>query len=298
MKKQGRSHFLSALRMNWWIVLILLALAFSCLLPILNTVAISLSNQARAASGEVGLVPVDFTLSSYQKLIAESTFGRAFMISVVRVILGVALGMLTTILTAYPLSKTVRAFPMRNAYMWFLVFTMIFNAGTIPWYMQIRNLGLLNTIWALVLPCAVSSYNIILMMNFFKGIPREIEEAAIVDGAGAWRILGQVYLPLSLPSLATIALFILVQHWNNFYDGLILMNKPSNYPLQTYIYQLTVRIDPTMISDAETLRETLKVSGLTLNASKLVVSMVPVMVVYPFLQRYFVKGLTLGAVKG
>ena len=296
MKKQNR--FLEALRSNWWIVLALLLLAFSCLLPIVNTLAISLSSQARAAAGDVGLWPLDFTLSSYQKLVAEATFLRAFGISLCRVGLGILLGMLTTILTAYPLSKSRHAFPMRNVYMWFLVFTMIFNAGTIPWYMQIRNLGLLNTLWALVLPCAVSSYNIILMMNFFKGIPREIEEAAIVDGAGAWRTLGQLYLPLSLPSLATIALFILVQHWNNFYDGLILMNKPSNYPLQTYIYQLTVKIDPATISDAETLREALKVSGLTLNASKLVVSMVPVMMVYPFLQRYFVKGLTLGAVKG
>ena len=293
-----RPEWLTALRMNWWIVLVLALLAFSCLLPILNTVAISLSNQAKAATGQVGLIPVDFTLSSYEKLLAEATFGRAFMISLARVGLGLLLGMLTTILTAYPLSKPTTVFPMRNVYMWFLVFTMIFNAGTIPWYMQIRNLGLLNKLWALVLPCAVSSYNIILMMNFFKGIPHEIEEAAIMDGAGAWRMLAQMILPLSLPSLATIALFILVQHWNNFYDGLILMNKPSNYPLQTYIYQLTVRIDPTTISDAETLREALKVSGLTLNASKLVVSMVPVMIVYPFLQRYFVKGLTLGAVKG
>ena len=295
MKKGG---FLKNLGMNWWIVLILLLLAFSCLLPIINTVAISLSSQARAAAGEVGLWPKDITFSSYQKLFAESTFGHAFLVSMERVGLGIAIGLLVTILTAYPLSKSTRVFPLRKVYMWLLVFTMIFNAGIIPWYMQIRNLGMLNTIWALVLPCAVSSYNIILMMNFFKGIPQEIEEAAIMDGAGAWRTLIQIYLPLSLPSLATITLFILVYHWNNFYDGLILMNKPSNYPLQTYIYQLTVKIDPSMISDAESLRAALKVSGLTLNASKLVVSMVPVMLIYPLLQRYFVKGLTLGAVKG
>ena len=293
-----KGDFLKNLRMNWWIVLILLLLAFSCLLPIINTVAISLSSQARAAAGEVGLWPKDITFSSYQKLLAESTFGHAFLVSLGRVALGIAIGLLVTILTAYPLSKSTRVFPLRNVYMWLLVFTMIFNAGVIPWYMQIRNLGMLNTIWALVLPCAVSSYNIILMMNFFKGIPQEIEEAAIMDGAGAWRTLIQIYLPLSLPSLATITLFILVYHWNNFYDGLILMNKPSNYPLQTYIYQLTVKIDPSMISDAESLRAALKVSGLTLNASKLVVSMVPVMLIYPLLQRYFVKGLTLGAVKG
>ena len=292
-----KPSFFSLLCMNWWVVLILLILAFSCLLPIINTIAISFSDQARAAAGAVGLWPVGFTLSSYEKLFAEATFAHAFGVSLLRVTLGIGIGLTITILMAYPLSKANRAFPGRNVYMWILVFTMIFNAGTIPWYMMIRNLKLLNTIWALVLPCAVSSYNIILMMNFFKGIPREIEEAAIVDGAGAWRTLVQVYLPLSLPSLATISLFILVYHWNNFYDGLILMSKPSQYPLQTYIYQLTVKIDPSTISDAESLKAALKVSGLTLNASKLVVSMVPVMVVYPFLQRYFVKGLTLGAVK-
>lgn len=290
--------FLALLRTNWWIVLILSLMAFSCLLPIINTVAISFSDQAKAAAGSVGLWPVGFTLSSYEKLFAESTFAHAFGVSLLRVVLGIGIGLSITILMAYPLSKTNRAFPGRNFYMWLLVFTMIFNAGIIPWYMMIRSLRLLNTIWALVLPCAVSSYNIILMMNFFKGIPREIEEAAIVDGSGAWRTLIQLYLPLSMPSLATITLFILVYHWNNFYDGLILLSKPSQYPLQTYIYQLTVKIDPSTISDAESLKAALKVSGLTLNASKLVISMVPVMLVYPFLQRYFVKGLTLGAVKG
>ena len=128
-----RSGFARALRMNWWIAVILILLAFSCLLPILNTVAISLSNQAYAATGRVGLWPVEPTLSSYRKLMAEGTFVRSFMISVIRVLLGLVLGLLTTILTAYPLSKSTKAFPLRNAYMWFLVFTMIFNAGTIPW---------------------------------------------------------------------------------------------------------------------------------------------------------------------
>ena len=185
----------------------------------------------------------------------------------------------------------------RNIYLWVLVFTMLFNAGTIPWYMAIRTAGLLDTIWALVLPCAVSAYNIILMMNFFKGIPSALEEAALVDGAGPWRTLFQIYIPLSKPSIATITLFTVVYHWNNFYDGLVLMSKPNHYPLQTYIYQLTVTVDVRTITNIDTLKELLKVSGLTLNASKLVVSMVPILLVYPFLQRYFVTGLTLGSVK-
>jgi len=162
----------------------------------------------------------------------------------------------------------------------------------------VRNTGIMDTIWALVLPCAVNAYNIILMMNFFRGIPTALEEAARVDGAGPWRTLFQIYIPLSKPSIATIALFIVVYHWNNFYDGLVLMSRPSHYPLQTYIYQLTVTIDVRTITNIDTLKELLKVSGLTLNASKLVVSMVPMLVIYPFIQRFFVSGVMLGSVKG
>lgn len=298
MKKKQKHPFLKNLRTNWLIALILASLAFLCLMPILNTVAISFSDQAQAAAGNVWLWPIGFNLSSYEKIFNEADFSHAFLVSIERVVLGILISVSVTILTAYPLSKSQKVFPLRNPYMWLLVFTMLFNAGIIPWYMQIRNMGLLNTVWALVLPCAVSSYNIVLMMNFFRGIPREIEEAAIVDGCGPWRMLLRIYLPLSTPSVATIVLFTLVYHWNNFYDGLILMSKPSQYPLQTYIYQLTIKIDASTISDAESLRAALKVSGLTLNASKLVVSMVPVMAIYPFLQRYFVKGLTLGSVKG
>ena len=163
-----------------------------------------------------------------------------------------------TVLAAYALSKSSEVFVGRGVYLWVIVFTMLFNAGTIPWYMAIKNLGRLDTIWSLVLPCAFSAYNTILMMNFFKGIPPSLEESARVDGAGPWRTLFQIYIPLSKPSIATIALFIVVYHWNNFYDGLVLMSKPSHYPLQTYIYQLTVTIDARLISNIDALREQMK----------------------------------------
>lgn len=288
---------IKALRANWWIVLILIALTLMCLLPILHTVAISFSDQAKAAAGEVMFWPNGFSLNSYAKLLQEGSFLEAFWVSIQRVFLAIAISVSITILSAYALSKSPQVFRGRNIYLWVLVFTMLFNAGTIPWYMAIRTAGLLDTIWALVLPCAVSAYNIILMMNFFKGIPSALEEAALVDGAGPWRTLFQIYIPLSKPSIATITLFTVVYHWNNFYDGLVLMSKPNHYPLQTYIYQLTVTVDVRTITNIDTLKELLKVSGLTLNASKLVVSMVPILLVYPFLQRYFVTGLTLGSVK-
>ena len=288
---------IKALRANWWIVLILTALTLMCLLPILHTVAISFSDQAKAAAGEVMFWPNGFSLNSYAKLLQEGSFLEAFWVSIQRVFLAIAISVSITILSAYALSKSPQVFRGRNIYLWVLVFTMLFNAGTIPWYMAIRTAGLLDTIWALVLPCAVSAYNIILMMNFFKGIPSALEEAALVDGAGPWRTLFQIYIPLSKPSIATITLFTVVYHWNNFYDGLVLMSKPNHYPLQTYIYQLTVTVDVRTITNIDTLKELLKVSGLSLNASKLVVSMVPILLVYPFLQRYFVTGLTLGSVK-
>ena len=288
---------IKALRANWWIVLILTALTLMCLLPILHTVAISFSDQAKAAAGEVMFWPSGFSLNSYAKLLQEGSFLEAFWVSIQRVFLAIAISVSITILSAYALSKSPQVFRGRNIYLWVLVFTMLFNAGTIPWYMAIRTAGLLDTIWALVLPCAVSAYNIILMMNFFKCIPSALEEAALVDGAGPWRTLFQIYIPLSKPSIATITLFTVVYHWNNFYDGLVLMSKPNHYPLQTYIYQLTVTVDVRTITNIDTLKELLKVSGLTLNASKLVVSMVPILLVYPFLQRYFVTGLTLGSVK-
>jgi putative aldouronate transport system permease protein len=285
-------------RQNGWIAALLAILTILCILPIINTAAVSFSSQAAAASGSVTFWPKGFTLSSYEKLIAESEFGTAFLISLERVCLAILISVSITIMMAYALSKDSQAFRGRGVYMWVLVFTMLFNAGTIPWFLAIRKAGLIDTIWALVLPCAVSAYNIIIMMNFFRGIPRELEEAAVIDGAGAWRTLLQVYLPISLPSIATITLFTVVYHWNNFFDGLVLMNKPSHYPLQTYIYQLTVTVDVRTIANLDTLKELLKVSGRTLNAAKLVVSMVPIMLVYPFLQRYFVTGLTLGSVKG
>ncbi len=294
MQKKQR---LKALRANWWIGLILVALAMSCILPILHTVALSVSDQALSAAGKVYLLPKGFNLNSYDRLFRESIFLTAFGISILRVVLALVISGGVTILAAFALSREPRHFRGRNAYLWILVFTMLFNAGTIPWYMAIKTAGLLDTIWALILPCAVSAYNIILMMNFFRGIPPSLEESAVVDGAGPWRTLLQIYVPLSKPSIATIALFIVVYHWNNFYDGLVLMSRPAHYPLQTYIYQLTVTIDVRTVTNIEALREMMKVSGLSLNAAKLVVSMLPILMIYPLLQRYFVTGLTLGAVK-
>ncbi|MDD2214237.1 MAG: carbohydrate ABC transporter permease, partial [Oscillospiraceae bacterium] len=218
---------------------------------------------------------------------------------VLRVILGASLNIVLSILMAYPLSKDTKIFPMRNKYMWLFVFTMMFNGGLVPTFLVIKNLGLIDTIWSLVLPGAVNVFNTILLMNFYKGIPGALEEAARVDGAGPWRTLFQIIMPLSKPSIATIALFSIVNHWNAFFDGKIYINSPEKVPLQTYIQSLTVQVSSQALANMtpdEIVRK-LEVSNITFNSAKAFVSMVPILLIYPFLQKYFVTGIVMGAVK-
>ena len=276
-----------------WLIVILMTLC--CLLPLLNTLAISFSNNSAVNANQVGILPVGFTLSSYKKLLEDNQFWRSAWISVLRVVLGTGLNMLMMILLAYPLSKSKNRFASRDIYMKLVIFAMLFNGGLIPGYIIVSKLHLLNTIWALVLPGAVPVFNVILLMNFMKGLPEALEEAAVIDGASEWTILTRVVLPISKPGLATVALFCIVNHWNDYFQGLIYIRTPSKYPLQTYIQQLT--IDVSQITDPQQLIYFMTISTRTLNAAKIVVATVPLLVIYPFLQRYFVTGIVIGAVK-
>lgn len=276
-----------------WLIVILMTLC--CLLPLLNTLAISFSNNSAVNANQVGILPVGFTLSSYKKLLEDNQFWRSAWISVLRAVLGTGLNMLMMILLAYPLSKSKNRFASRDIYMKLVIFAMLFNGGLIPGYIIVSKLHLLNTIWALVLPGAVPVFNVILLMNFMKGLPEALEEAAVIDGASEWTILTRVVLPISKPGLATVALFCIVNHWNDYFQGLIYMRTPSKYPLQTYIQQLT--IDVSQITDSQQLIYFMTISTRTLNAAKIVVATVPLLVIYPFLQRYFVTGIVIGAVK-
>lgn len=276
-----------------WLIVILMTLC--CLLPLLNTLAISFSNNSAVNANQVGILPVGFTLSSYKKLLEDNQFWRSAWISVLRVVLGTGLNMLMMILLAYPLSRSKNRFASRDIYMKLIIFAMLFNGGLIPGYIIVSKLHLLNTIWALVLPGAVPVFNVILLMNFMKGLPEALEEAAVIDGASEWTILTRVVLPISKPGLATMALFCIVSHWNDYFQGLIYMRTPSKYPLQTYIQQLT--IDVSQITDTQQMIYFMTISTRTLNAAKIVVATVPLLVIYPFLQRYFVTGIVIGAVK-
>ncbi|MFV0400773.1 MAG: carbohydrate ABC transporter permease [Oscillospiraceae bacterium] len=279
-----------------FVLLILIGLV--CLMPLLHVVALSFSDKAAALAGKVGLLPVNPSLAAYDYLLADSRFFTSFGVSVLRVLLGGSINMVLTVLMAFPLSMEKEEFPARNRYMWLVVFTMLFNAGIVPWYFVVKYTGIMDSIWALVLPGAVPVFNVILVMNYFRGLPKEIKEQASIDGISAFGLLVKIYLPLSLPVLATVALFSIVNHWNSFFDGMLLINTPAKVPLQTYIQSLVVHISDMSQSTMTAEQLTDRMSQRTFNAAKIVVSTIPILVIYPFIQRYFVTGITLGSVKG
>ncbi|MFB9277812.1 carbohydrate ABC transporter permease [Cohnella cellulosilytica] len=270
-----------------------------CLLPFINLLATSFSGSTAVASGEVKFWPVDFTWASYEFVMRSKQFSQSMLVSVERVGLGVVVNMLLTILAGYALSKEKGSFKWRNVYTWFFVVTILFSGGLIPWYVVISKTGLIDSIWALILPSALPVFNVIVLLNFFRGLPKELEEAAFMDGASHWTVLWKIIVPLSKPALATLTLFCIVNHWNSWFDGLILMNRTENYPLQSYLQ--TVIINPENIINmargdyADLLN---LVNARTSRAAQLFVGTLPILLVYPFLQKYFTTGLVLGSVKG
>jgi putative aldouronate transport system permease protein len=281
------------------IYIIVIALALACLIPLWNIVSISFSGSAAVAANKVSILPVDFSLAAYEKILGDSQFWRSFGISTLRVVLALAINMTLIVLMAYPLSKGSREFKSRNVYMYFLIFAMLFSGGMIPTYLVVKKLGILNSIWSLVLPGAVPIFSVILVMNFFKGIPKALEEAACIDGATPLQILTKIYIPCSRPVLATVALFSIVGSWNDFYSGLIYMTKVKNYPLMTYIQSISVNIEELIKSgvSSETLSSIAEVSSQNLNAAKIVVAVIPLLIIYPLLQKYLITGITVGSTK-
>lgn len=282
---------------NEFNVFLLILITLLCIYPVWYMLVVSFSDKSAVAAGQVFLWPKDFTIAAYRLILDDIQFFKSFGISVTRVILGTITTFVVVVLMAYPLSKTSREFKPRNIIMWILIFAMLFNGGLVPWYMTMKALGLTNNIWGLVLGGGLPVFNVILVMNFFRNLPKELEESAIMDGAGPWRILLNIFLPLSKPVLATILVFTIVYHWNEFFQAMVLMTKNDQYPLQTYIRSLTVVTDLSSM-DAESAKLLTSTSNQTLNAAKIFISMLPLLVIYPFFQKYFVKGITLGSVKG
>jgi len=277
--------------------LFLCLLSVLCLLPLIHVLAVSFSSSGAAQAGYVKFWPVEFTFSSYEFVLKKPAFPKAILVTLQRVGIGVVVNMLLTIMVAYPLAKDNKKFPMRTLYAWMFVVTILFSGGLIPLYMTIKYTGIMDTIWALVLPTAVPVFNVILLLNFFRGLPKELEEAAFIDGAGHWTTLWRIFVPLSTPALATITLFATVNHWNSWFDGLIFMNSPDHYPLQSYLQTVVINRDLTLVSSSD-MKSLAEVNDRTAKAAQIFLGALPILIVYPFLQRFFMKGIVLGSVKG
>lgn len=272
-------------------------LCILCLVPLLYTLASSFSSGAALDSGKVFLWPVGFTTSAYRILLKTSNLVQYFINSVEVTLVGTLLSLAFTILCAYPLSK--RYLWKRRSISFFITFTMLFGGGMIPSYLLVRYLGLMNTYWALWLTGLISPYNMMVMRSFFEGIPTELDESARIDGCSEWRILLQIYLPLSTAVLATITLFYGVGYWNMYQKVMLYIQNTQHYTLPVFIQQMVFElqqfdldtVEAAAIGATDIVSESVKSAGV-------VILVVPMLLVYPFLQKYFVKGVTLGAVKG
>lgn len=271
------------------------ALSVLCLLPMIHIFAVSLSSKIPASANAVGLWPVQWTFDAYRQTLENENFLRALGVSVVRTLTGTGLSLVLLVFTAYPLSKERSVLRARNLFIWFFVFTMLFSGGLVPNYILIKTLHLRDTLWALILPGALPAFSLILLINFFRTVPREIEEAALIDGAGYIRILFRIFIPLSLPAIAALSLFAMVVHWNSWFDGLIYLTDYRKYPLSTFLQSIVVQQDFSKLNMNGS--ELANISNRTVKSSQIFISALPVLAAYPFLQKYFVKGIVLGAVK-
>jgi putative aldouronate transport system permease protein len=284
---------------------ILVGTGILCLVPFVNLLAISFSSSAPVSAGKVTFWPVDFTLAAYQFTVEGGKFFPALLVSIKRCVLGVMVNLILMICCAYPLSKSKNQFKARNFFMVYFVITMIIGGGLIPTFIVVMKMNLLDSIWSLVLPGAVPVGTMVILMNFIRQMPADIEEAAMIDGAGVFRRLVNVMLPLLKPALATVGLFCLVGHWNDWFSGMIYMQMPKNYPLQTYLQSVLRSINELLRIFAQSGGAGVDYQSLvammnarTGRAAQLFLGMVPMMLVYPFLQKYFTKGVVIGSIKG
>ncbi len=278
-------------------ILIYGALLFACavtLVPILHVAFVSLSSPLAVAKSTIMLYPEEVSLAAYQYIFSNNALLRSLGITVFITVVGTVLNMIFTLTTAYSLSK--RFVPGTKAMMLMVIFIMTFSAGIIPQFLNVKNLGLINSVWAMILPGLINTFYLILMRSFLMEMPEEIEESARMDGCNELMILIRIIVPLTLPAIATLGLFYAVGHWNEFFKGLFYINDPSKWPLQVLLK--TIVFDNNMSElyspdnlDLVTLPESIQ-------AAAIVFSMGPIVLLYPFLQKYFIRCLVLGAVKG
>ncbi len=291
MKKKTSAGYIVFSVFNY---IFLTLLALLCLLPMIHVLAISFSAKEFVEANRVTFIPLRFTLDSYGYVFSNSAFWSALKVSVIKTVLGTLLTTFFTILLAYPLSRKNTMFPGRAIYMAVLVVAMLFSGGLVPTYLLIANtLHLKDTIWALIFPCSIQVFLVIMMMNFMRQLPQEMEEAAYIDGAEHFNILIQIVIPCSSPVIVTVMMFSFISQWNSWFDGLIYSSQPQYYPLQTYLQEFLK--EPTFSGIEGGFQN---VSNNSLAAANIFIILLPIILLYPWVQKYFIKGIVLGSVKG
>lgn len=265
------------------------------LYPFLYILTLSLSEAADIAKGGIQLIPLHPTWDAYSKVLNDPQLVVAYTNTILRTAVGGFVAILLTAMTAYPVSRA--SFPLRSSIMTLFVFSMMFSGGTIPTYLLMKQLHLIDTFWVLILPMAVSAYNVIVMRNFFQSISAEILESAKMDGASEWRVFLGIVLPLSAPVLSVIGLWVAVGHWNAWFDAMIYTNGKSREVLQLYLRHRVIDKDVNLAQEYN-LVEVSKVTPENLKAAMIMLISLPILAAYPFIQRFFVKGIMLGSVKG
>ncbi|MBQ3669003.1 MAG: carbohydrate ABC transporter permease [Clostridia bacterium] len=266
------------------------------LYPFWYAIIISLSDGKAVMANRVSIVPIDMTFATYKVVLRDPSIVTGFRNTIIYTVVGTLINLAASSLCAYPLSRS--QLPGRGIIMKLIVFTMFFSGGMIPTYLVVNSLGIIDSIWAIVLPGAISTYNMIVMRTFFMGIPESLHEAACLDGASEVQILVRVVLPLSKAILATMLLFYGVGHWNSYMNALLYLNKKDLFPLQSILRNMVV---DGQLSEAQTQvggGSSFQVVETTMKYAVIVVSTLPIVLIYPFVQKYFVKGVMIGSVKG
>lgn len=274
---------------------LLLLLAAVTLFPILYVVSVSLTPlEVLAKYGSFQIIPREITLEGYKQIIETKIIPQAFLNSVIITVAGTLINMVFTTLMAYPLSR--KRLPGRNIWLVLVLIPMLFSGGLVPLFILVKELGMMNTFWSVILPGAIATYNLLIMKSFFETLPEELIEATRIDGANELVILWKIVLPLSAPVLATISLFYAVGHWNNFFGPMMFLNDTNLQPLQVVLRNILA--DALRTNTMDVIEKTQLLPGETLKMAAVVISVLPLMVVYPWLQKYFTKGVLIGSIKG
>ncbi|PNT90264.1 sugar ABC transporter permease [Clostridium thermosuccinogenes] len=277
-------------------VLLMILLIVITLYPFYYIIIVSLSDGKAVMKGLVKLRPVGINFKSYSIVLKDPYIGTAYLNTILYTTFGTFINILFSTLCAYPLSR--KNFFGKRIFTVMIVFTMFFSGGLIPTYLTVQKLGMLDTIWALVLPGAINTYNMIIIRTFFQDIPAELHESAYIDGANDIKIFAKIILPLSKPIIATMTLFYAVGHWNSFFSALIYLNEREKYPLQIVLRNMVVSGELTSQSNQMGAAADFLAIDTTIKYAVIIVATLPILVVYPFVQKYFVKGVMIGSLKG